>query len=128
MVVTAGVVAGRVKLLEVVSAIDCGRVIAPDSVRQQLEGAAIMGLSAAMGEEITFAEGEAEQRNFHMYDVLKLADSPLRLATVIVESGAALGGVGEPGLPCAAPALANALAAATGRRARQLPLAKVYSA
>jgi isoquinoline 1-oxidoreductase beta subunit len=127
MVVTAGVVAGKVKLLEVVSAIDCGRVIAPDSVRQQLEGAAIMGLSAAMGEEISFADGEAEQRNFHTYDVLKLADAPLRLATVIVESGAALGGVGEPGLPCAAPALANALAAATGKRARQLPLARAYS-
>ena len=128
MVVTAGVVAGQVRLLEVVSAIDCGRAIAPDSVRAQLEGAAIMGLSAALGEEISFADGEAEQRNFHSYTVLRLADSPIRLATVIVSGGGPLGGVGEPGLPPAAPALANALAAATGKRARQLPLAQAYSA
>jgi isoquinoline 1-oxidoreductase beta subunit len=128
MVVTAGVVAGQVRLLEAVSAIDCGRAIAPDSVRAQLEGAAIMGLSAALGEEITFADGEAEQRNFHSYSVLKLADSPIRLATVIVNNGGPLGGVGEPGLPPAAPALANALAAATGKRARNLPLAKAYTA
>ena len=75
-----------------------------------------------------FAEGEAEQRNFHMYEVMKLADAPHRIATVIVDSNGPLGGVGEPGLPCAAPALANALAAATGKRARQLPLAKAYAA
>lgn len=128
MVVTAGVVAGQVRLLEAVSAIDCGRAIAPDSVRAQLEGAAMMGLSAALGEEITFAEGEAEQRNFHSYPVLKMAEAPIRVATVIVSGGGPLGGVGEPGLPPAAPALANALAAATGKRARQLPLAKVYTA
>jgi isoquinoline 1-oxidoreductase beta subunit len=128
MVVTAGLVAGQVRVLEVVSAIDCGRAIAPDSVRAQLEGAAIIGLSAALGEEITFAEGEAEQRNFHSYPVLKLADAPIRVATVIVNSGGPLGGVGEPGLPPAAPALANALAAATGRRARNLPLSRVYTA
>jgi isoquinoline 1-oxidoreductase subunit beta len=127
MVVTAGVVNGQVRLLEVVSAIDCGRAIAPDSVRAQLEGGAIMGLSAALGEEVTFADGEAEQRNFHSYTVLKLQDAPIRLATVIVNSGGPLGGVGEPGLPPAAPALANALAAATGKRARNLPLARAYA-
>lgn len=128
MVVTAGVVAGQVRLLEVVSALDCGRAIAPDSVRAQLEGAAIMGLSAALGEEVTFADGEAEQRNYHSYPVLKMADTPIRVATVIVSGGGPLGGVGEPGLPPAAPALANALAAATGKRARNLPLSKVYTA
>ncbi len=128
MVVTAGVVAGQVRLLEVVSAIDCGRAVAPDSVRAQLEGSAIMGLSAALGEAISFADGEAEQRNFHAYPVMKLADSPIRLATVIVNSGGPLGGVGEPGLPPAAPALANALAVATGKRARNLPLSRVYTA
>lgn len=128
MVVTAGVVGGQVRLLEAVSAIDCGRAIAPDSVRAQLEGAAMMGLSAALGEEVTFADGEVEQRNFHSYPVLKLADAPIRVATVIVTSGGPLGGVGEPGLPPAAPALANALAAATGKRARNLPLAKHFTA
>jgi isoquinoline 1-oxidoreductase beta subunit len=128
MVVVAGIVDGRVRLAEVVTALDCGRAIAPDSVRAQLEGAAIMGLSAAIGEAVTFADGEAVERNFHLYDVLKLADSPIRLATVLVPSDGPLGGVGEPGLPCAAPALANALAAATGRRARSLPLARAYTA
>lgn len=127
MVVTAGVVSGQVRVLEVVSAIDCGRAIAPDSVRAQLEGGAIMGLSAAMGEEITFADGQVMQRNFDSYSVLKLPDSPIRVATVIVNSGGPLGGVGEPGLPPAAPALANALAAATGMRARNLPLSRTYA-
>ena len=60
--------------------------------------------------------------------MLKLADAPIRVATVIVSGGGPLGGVGEPGLPPAAPALANALAAATGKRARRLPLSKVYTA
>jgi isoquinoline 1-oxidoreductase beta subunit len=128
MVVEAGIVDGRIRVAEVVSAIDCGRAIAPDSVRAQLEGAAIMGLSAAIGEAITFENGEAVERNFDRYEVLKLADAPLRVATVIVPSNGPLGGVGEPGLPCAAPALANALAAATGRRARSLPLARAYTA
>jgi isoquinoline 1-oxidoreductase beta subunit len=128
MVVEAAVVDGRIRIAEVVTAIDCGRAIAPDSVRAQLEGAAIMGLSAAIGEAVTFEAGEAQERNFHTYQVLKLADSPIRLATVIVNSGGPLGGVGEPGLPCAAPALANALAAATGKRTRSLPLARAYTA
>ena len=127
MVVTAGIVGGRVKIIEVASAIDCGRVVAPDSVRAQLQGAAVMGLSAALGEEVTFADGEAEQRNFHSYTVARMADMPSRFVTVLVESGEALGGVGEPGLPPAAPALANALAKATGKRARTLPLAGLYA-
>ncbi len=128
IVIEAGVVGGAVRVSEVVSAIDCGRAIAPDSVRAQLEGAAMMGLSAALGEAVTFAEGEAVQRNFDGYSVLRLADAPVRLATVIVNSGAPLGGVGEPGLPPVAPALANALYKATGTRARSLPLGQTYSA
>ncbi len=127
MVVTAGIVGGRIRIIEVASAIDCGRVVAPDSVRAQLQGAAVMGLSAALGEEVTFADGEAEQRNFHSYTVARMADMPSRFVTVLVESGEALGGVGEPGLPPAAPALANALAKATGKRARTLPLAGLYA-
>lgn len=127
MVVTAGVVNGAVKILEVVSAIDCGRAIAPDSVRAQLQGAAVMGLSAALAESVTFEEGEAVERNFHAYTVARMADMPSRFVTLLVESGEALGGVGEPGLPPAAPALANALAKATGKRARSLPLAQTYA-
>ncbi len=128
VVIEAGVVNGQVRVSELASAIDCGRAVVPDSVRAQLEGAAIMGLSAAIGEAVTFAEGEAVQRNFDSYPVLRLAGSPARLVTVIVNSGEALGGVGEPGLPPVAPALANALFAATGKRARSLPLAATYSA
>ena len=128
MVVQAGVVGGAVRVTDVVSAIDCGRAIAPDSVRAQLEGAAMMGLSAALGEAVTFSEGEAVQRNFDGYSVMRLADAPVRLATLILNSGKPLGGVGEPGLPPAAPALANALYAATGKRARSLPLGQSYAA
>jgi isoquinoline 1-oxidoreductase beta subunit len=128
MVVEAGVVDGAIRIARVTSAIDCGRAIAPDSVRAQLEGAAVMGLSAAIGEEATFADGEIEQRNFHLYPLLGMAGSPFSLRTVIVTSGEALGGVGEPGLPPAAPALANALFAATGKRARSLPLGRSFAA
>jgi isoquinoline 1-oxidoreductase beta subunit len=128
MVVEAGIVDGNIRIARVTSAIDCGRAIAPDSVRAQLEGAAVMGLSAAIGEGMSFAEGEAEARNFHLYPVLRMADAPFRIDTVIVKSGEALGGAGEPGLPPAAPALANALFAATGKRARSLPLGPSFTA
>jgi isoquinoline 1-oxidoreductase beta subunit len=111
----------------VVTALDCGRAIAPDSVRAQMEGAAIMGLSAAIGEAARFGAGEAMTRNFDSYRVLTMADCPTRITTVLVQSGEALGGVGEPGLPPAAPALANALYAATGIRARSLPLAQAFA-
>jgi isoquinoline 1-oxidoreductase beta subunit len=127
MVVEAGIVDGQVRLGEVVTALDCGRAIAPDSVRAQMEGAAIMGLSAAIGEAARFGAGEAMTRNFDSYRVLTMADCPTRITTVLVQSGEALGGVGEPGLPPAAPALANALYAATGIRARSLPLAQAFA-
>ncbi|MCG2839630.1 molybdopterin-dependent oxidoreductase [Sandaracinobacter sp. RS1-74] len=127
MVVTAGVQQGRVRILEVVSAIDCGRAIAPDSVRAQLQGAAAMGLSAALGEAISFREGEAVERDFQRYRLARMADLPSRFVTLLIDGGEALGGAGEPGLPPAAPALANALARATGKRARTLPLAAAYA-
>jgi isoquinoline 1-oxidoreductase beta subunit len=128
MVVEAGVKDGQVRIGQVTSAIDCGRALAPDSVRAQLEGAATMGLSAALGEEVTFADGFAAQTNFDGYRLLQMADAPARIVTVLVNSGEALGGVGEPGLPPAAPALANALFAATGKRVRSLPLARAFTA
>ncbi len=127
MVIEAGVVDGAVRVARVSSAIDCGRSINPDSVKAQVEGGAIFGLSAALGEEVTFDNGQAVQRNFDSFPVMRLADSP-RFATRIIESGERLGGVGEPGTPPAAPALANALFAATGRRARTLPLATFFAA
>jgi isoquinoline 1-oxidoreductase beta subunit len=126
MVVEAGVKDGAVVVRRVWSAIDCGRAINPDSVVAQVEGAAIMGLNAAISGRISFAEGRAEQANFDGYPLMTMAESP-RLATRIVASGGPLGGVGEPGTPPAAPALANALAAGTGVRARALPLGAAFA-
>lgn len=128
MVVEAGVEDGRIRIGTVATALDCGRAIAPDSVRAQLEGGAIMGLSAAIGEAQTFTDGIADNSNYHAYTVLRLDGAPSRIVTVLVNSGAPIGGVGEPGVPPAAPALANALFRATGKRARALPLGPAFAA
>ena len=131
MVVTASVDAGRPQIHDIVSAIDCGPVLAPDSVRAQLEGAAVMGLSAALFEASHFADGEVAPRDFDRYRVARMADMPSHVRTVLVNGAdsdaTAIGGVSETGLPPAAPALANALARATGKRARSLPLFDLYS-
>ncbi len=121
-VVEAGVADGAIRVTRLWSAIDCGRAINPDSVRAQVEGGALMGLCAALHAKVDFAGGMAVPANFDGYRLLSLAETPAMM-TRIVASGAPLGGVGEPGTPPAAPALANALARATGRRMRRLPLA-----
>lgn len=126
MVVTAGITSGRVQIHDVLIAIDCGPVLAPDSVRAQLEGAAIMGLSAALYEEIGISDGQITTQDFGQYRIARMADMPVRLRTLLLNSEAPTGGVSEAGLPPAAPALANALARATGQRARQLPLGPFY--
>lgn len=126
MVVEAGVQEGAVIVRNVWAAVDCGRAINPDSVRAQIEGAAIQGLDAALRSEISFEDGMAVQRNFDTYPLMTLAEAPA-VFTRIIESGASLGGIGEPGLPPAAPALANALASATGIRARALPLGASFA-
>jgi isoquinoline 1-oxidoreductase beta subunit len=105
----------------VVSVVDCGDVCNPDTARQQVEGAVIMGLSAAIGEQVTIRNGRVEQRNFPDYPILTLGQSP-DIDVHFVRSDGPWGGLGEPGLPPAAPALANALFAATGRRLRRLPI------
>lgn len=128
-VIEAGVVDGAVRIRRLASAIDCGRAINPDTVRAQLEGGAIMGLSAAMGEAVGFEGGRATARNFDRYPILPMRLSPDAVVSTIIppDDAMPLGGVGEPGTPPAAPALANALYAATGRRARQLPLGNFYA-
>ena len=104
-------------------AIDCGRAINPDGVRQQMEGGVIWGLSAAVSGRASFAGGWGVERNFDTQPLMGLADAP-EIETVILTNPAhPLGGVGEAGVPCAAPALANAVAASGGRRLRDLPLA-----
>ncbi len=102
------------------AAIDCGRVVNPDGLRAQVEGAINYGLSAALKGRITFADGRVEANNFDGYPVLMLAEAPA-IDVVLVPSDAPLGGVGEPGTPPIAPAVANAIFAATGTRMRSLP-------
>jgi isoquinoline 1-oxidoreductase subunit beta len=108
-------------LHQLTAVVDCGNVVNPDTVKAQIMGGSLMGLSAALGEAITFKDGKVQQSNFHDYLVLRFPQAPA-VAVHIIESGAAMGGVGEPGTPPAGPALANAIAKATGKRLRSLPL------
>jgi isoquinoline 1-oxidoreductase beta subunit len=115
---------GKVKVLAVDMAIDCGPQVNPERIRAQLEGAAVMGLSLAFTGEITFDQGQVQQSNFHDYEVLRHAQSPRIIRTHLVNDNhdVAPGGVGEPPLPPVAPALCNAIFAATGERLRALPI------
>ena len=112
---------GKVRVHRVVCAVDCGSVVNPGIVKRQMESAIVFGLSAALYGEITFKDGKVEQSNFHDYPVLRMNEMP-RVEVHIVPSTEAPGGVGEPGLPPLAPAVANAVYAATGKRLRKLPL------
>ncbi len=112
---------GEIQVKRVVCAIDCGRTINPDTIVAQMEGGIIFGLSAALFGEITVKDGRVEQGNFPSYDMVRLAETPL-IEVHIIDSDAVIGGVGEPGTPPIAPAVANAIFAATGKRIRQLPL------
>jgi len=106
----------------VTCAIDCGPVVNPAIVRAQMESGIIYGLSAALYGEITIANGAVEQANFPDYDAVRLADAP-QMSVHLVDGGSSfIGGVGEPGTPPIAPAVANAVFAATGKRLRSLPL------
>ncbi len=107
----------------VVAAIDCGPVVNPDGVRAQIEGGILFGLGAALKGRITFDHGRSEQVNFDTAPMLTLAEAPA-ITVVVVPSSAPMGGVGEPGTPPVAPAVANAIFAATGQRHRDLPLIK----
>ncbi|MDF1555751.1 MAG: molybdopterin-dependent oxidoreductase, partial [Deferrisomatales bacterium] len=112
---------GRVRVHRVVCAVDCGTVVNPDTVAAQMEGAIIFGLSAALYGEISFQNGQVREANFDDYPMVRLSDSP-EIEVHIVPSEAPPSGVGEPGLPPIAPAVANAVFAATGTRVRRLPL------
>ncbi len=112
---------GVIRVHRVTCAVDCGTAINPDIVRQQMEGGIIFGLSAALYGEITIEDGAVRESNFHDYRLLRLADAP-DIDVHIVPSTAPPSGVGEPGVPPIAPAVANAVFAATGQRLRTLPL------
>ena len=118
---------GEVRVVAVDMAMDCGPQINPERIRAQMEGGAIMGLGLALTSEITFEKGRVKQSNFHDYEVLRHNASPRVIRTHLVNDDHALptGGVGEPPVPPVAPALCNAIFAATGKRIRSLPVRKV---
>ncbi|MDM7956184.1 molybdopterin cofactor-binding domain-containing protein [Blastomonas sp.] len=113
---------GSPKVLKAWAVVDCGTTVNPLNAEAQIAGGLIMGLSSAIGEAITLDKGAVVQSNFNDYNILKLADAPPMIDVHFLESGAKIGGIGEPGVPPASPALANALFAATGKRIRTLPI------
>ena len=111
---------GTLHVDRVVVAVDCGQVINPDTVAAQVEGGVVFGLTSALYDEITIEGGQVQQTNFDNYPVLRITDMP-KVEVYIVSSHEAPGGIGEPGVPSTAPAVANAVFAATGKRLRRLP-------
>ena len=112
---------GEVKVHRVVMAIDCGLAVNPDGVKAQMESCVAFALGAALSSEVSFKDGQVEQSNFHNYQVLRMKDMP-KVEVHIVPSTEKMGGVGEPGVPPLAPAVTNAIFAATGKRIRRLPI------
>jgi isoquinoline 1-oxidoreductase beta subunit len=115
---------GTLKIPNVWTVADCGKIVHPERVRGQFEGAAVFGASLALMGEITASDGRVDQSNFHDYPVTRINQAPVRTHVQIIESNAAPAGVGEPGVPPFAPALCNAIFVATGKRIRELPLSK----
>jgi isoquinoline 1-oxidoreductase subunit beta len=112
---------GQVKVVKVTCAVDCGRIVNPDTIRAQMEGGVLFGLTAALRGEITVADGRVVQSNFHDYPPLRIGEAPA-IETIILPSDEAPGGVGEPPCAAVAPAVTNAIFAATGKRLRSLPI------
>ena len=121
MVAEITVIAGKIKVHRVVCAIDCGTVVNPDIVKAQIEGGVAFALSATLYGEITLKNGAVNESNFNDYPVLDITQMP-NVETYFIDSQEAPGGVGELSVPVLAPAVANALFAATGQRVRRLPL------
>jgi isoquinoline 1-oxidoreductase beta subunit len=115
---------GEVRVHRVVCAIDCGRVVNPATIEAQMESGIVFGLSAALHGAITLRNGRVEQGNFNDYPVVRMDEMPV-IEVHIVPSTEAPGGVGEPGTPPIAPAVTNAIFAATGKRIRRLPIGVV---
>ena len=116
-----GVRRGRREISRVDAAVDCGIVVNPGQALAQVQGGIVFGLSAALFHEITVQGGAVVQRSFPDYDMIRLANAP-RVTVEFLVSDAPMGGLGEPGVPPIAPAVANAVFALTGQRLRSLPL------
>jgi isoquinoline 1-oxidoreductase beta subunit len=112
---------GRVRVERVVCALDCGRIVNPDTVRAQAEGGSIFGITAALHGEITLKNGRVTQGNFDTYPMLRIDEAPA-IEVYLVDSAEAPGGMGEPATAGIAPAVVNAVFAATGKRLRKLPI------
>jgi isoquinoline 1-oxidoreductase subunit beta len=112
---------GNVRVHRMVCAIDCGEYVNPGIIAAQTEGGAIFGASAALFQELTFENGRLQQTNFNTFPVMRMNECP-EIETHLVENKEKAGGIGEPGVPCAAPAIANAIFAVTGKRIRRLPI------
>lgn len=112
---------GMPRVHKVTCAVDCGEAINPDNIESQIESAIIYGMTGAFFGEITVQDGQVVEGNFPEYEMVRLADVP-EIEVYIIESGAPLGGIGEPGLPPTAPAITNAIFALTGQRVRKLPI------
>ena len=115
---------GQLKIPRVVFAVDAGKIMHPDRVKSQFEGAAVFGTSIALHGEITAKNGRVQQSNFHNYPVARMNDAPYLTEVHVVKSDAPPAGVGEPGVPTVAPAICNAIFRATGKRIRELPIKK----
>jgi isoquinoline 1-oxidoreductase subunit beta len=113
---------GEIKVERVVACVDCGHVVDPLTVAMQIESAVLYGLTAALFGEITIREGRVEQANFDSYPIARMADAPSIETDLVLSGGDKWGGIGEPGTPPIAPAVANAIFAVTGKRIRSLPL------
>ncbi len=112
---------GRVRVHRVVCVVDCGPIVNPDTIEAQMEGGIVFGLTAALYGAITLERGRVRQSNFHDYPLLRMDEMP-EVEVHIVPSAESPGGVGEPGVPPIAPAVVNAIYAATGKRIRKLPV------
>ena len=112
---------GKIRVHKVTCVLDCGQAVNPDIVRSQMEGAVIYGLTAALYGGLNLEDGAIKESNFHDYPMLRMSESP-EIEVIIIDSGTEPTGVGEPGLPPIAPAVANAVYKATGQRLRSLPL------
>ncbi|MFM2044289.1 MAG: hypothetical protein RLY86_2865 [Pseudomonadota bacterium] len=114
---------GSPRVHKVTAVLDCGRVVLPDGARSQMEGGVIQGLSTALYEAATVANGQTVEKNFDTYRLMRLPEAPV-VEVHFIESGETMGGVGEPGLPPVIPAVANAVSILTGKRIRKLPISK----
>jgi isoquinoline 1-oxidoreductase beta subunit len=121
MVAEVSIVRNNLRVHKMTVAVDCGQVVNPDTIKAQMEGCVVFGLTAALYGEISFENGRVKQRNFHDYKMVRMNEMPV-VEVHIMDSKEKMGGVGEPGVPPVAPAVMNALFTLTGKRVRRLPL------